>query len=242
LITGEATEFYLYDPDFSADSLKALSGLGDTMIVDSGEFNGDFERLAAIERGARSVLDLQWVGLGLWRDEIKDLFGRPMLTDYLGLLKSIEITTQTPEPGGRVAAGALLGAWIINRLGLTENLKLGAECFECSNERERTVQLLFRSVSGAGQPCLKEVLFKFEPLQIGTTSQDRFIRLRRGEALETIVDLHVSFRSARPFDDESHQGRIRRYFLIGESMANYTAASRLAEEFERLRRGVAKTR
>lgn len=236
-LTDMPTEVYLADADFPKEFLTGLLENGNTLALDSAEFEGRFDALEQLEGMVDTVLDLQWVGLGLWRDEIKDLFSRPLVREYVRSIRSVEVASTAPE--GRDSAAALLvGAWIADRLGLARGLVYGHDGFECSDGSGRTIRLAFKKSAAAGASKLTEVLFRFDPLQVGSASQDQYIRLRRnGEALETMVDLNVSYRATRPFDDESRQSRVRRYFLIGESMTNYTAAARLALEFARMRRG-----
>lgn len=237
LLTGIPSEFYLYDAAFDVDALRQLSTLGDTIILDSGDFEGRFDAFEQICSLAHSVLDLQWVALGIWRDEIKDLFGRPIVRDYAGNIRSVSITAQTSTGAADGASSLLLASWIAGRLGLGNQLLFGHDGFEFNTPSGQSVRISLHAVSERGPSCIREVLFRFEPLRIGTEPQEQYIRLTRAEQLESAVELRVSFRSTRPFDDESREGRIRRYFLIGESMANYTAAARLALDLARLRRG-----
>lgn len=239
LLTGLATELYLFDPRIGIETLQALAPLGDTIILDSGEFTGHLETLDVLTRLVRSVLDLQWVGLGLWRDEVKDLFSRPVIRDYLEKIQSVEITASCDQAHASGASSFLFAAWVIERLGFTSDLSYGRGGFECTNGNGKRLRVAINGEGASATPQLQSVRFRFDPLEFEGTQQEQFVQLTRGDGLETMVDLTLSYRSRRPFDDETREGRIKRYFLIGESVTNYTAAARLALELERLRLGYA---
>ncbi|MBN8551108.1 MAG: glucose-6-phosphate dehydrogenase assembly protein OpcA [Deltaproteobacteria bacterium] len=241
-LTDMATEVYLADVRVPADVLNLLIVPGNTLILDSANFEQRYDELDHLEHLVGSVLDLQWVGLGLWRDEIKDLFGRPLVREYTRAVRSVEISSSSAS-GSDGPAALLLAGWIAGRLGLSRTLTRVEDGVLCSDGGGRELKVKFNITRASGPSKLSEVLFTFDPLRVGSSPQSQYIRLRRnGEALETMVDLNVSYRTTRPFDDESAAGRIRRYFLIGESMTNYTAASRVALEVARLRATPAQTK
>ncbi len=231
LLTGTPSEFYLYDAGFLVSDLREIASLADTVILDSSDFEGRYQDLAAVRALTKTTLDLQWVALGIWRDEIKDLFGRSIVREYVDSIQSVSITSESSTCRGESAPAVLLGAWIASRLGVSTQVTRAGHRWECTGTSGRAIRLDFTAVSGTGDPGIREVLFKFEPLRIGPVPQEQYIRLSRGEVLSSTVELRVSFRSSRPFDDDTRRGRLLRFFLIGESMANYTASARLAQEF-----------
>lgn len=235
-LTDKPTELYLADASIPFEYLAPLAGNVSTMALDSGDFEGRFDELSRTEKLVKNVLDMQWVGLGLWRDEIKDVFGRPLVREFARVIRSVEITSLSPDARDSAAA-LLLAGWIADRAGVGRSVRATEGGFECSDGAGRSLRLNFRKAPACGGSRVTEVVFRFDSLHVGNQAQDQYVRLRHsGEALETLVDLNVSYRTTRPFEEESRVNRIRRYFLIGESMTNYTAASRLAMEFVRASR------
>lgn len=236
LLTGMQTEFYLFDGRFDVQELRKFSNLGDSLILDSADFEGRYEELYTVQNLTRSVLDLQWVGLGLWRDEIKALFERPFIRSYLPAVRAVEITASSASTAATPASALLLGAWILDRMRLGSQVRWAGGDFECIATEGQSVRMSLRSTRGAAESKLLEVLFRFDPLRIGESPQDQYIRVSCADSLETMVDLNVSFRTSRPVEDNSKTERLKRYFLIGESVTNYTASAALAQRLERMQR------
>jgi len=224
-MTGTATELFLFDRDLSRELLDRLAPLADSIVFDSSDFSERVDMIAEAARWCGNLVDVQWIGLGPWRDEIKTAFTSPIVRDLLPGLNEIAIRVAgvTREPPPFVAI--LLAGWIVERLGLTHMVgRHGTLKGHLPLAGNREVRLVFDS-RPAGEARLEEVRFQ-AALPGGGTGSVRLVHGAGG--LETIVEAARSFRSIRPVEDESREALLRRFFLIGESTTNYNAALRAA--------------
>jgi glucose-6-phosphate dehydrogenase assembly protein OpcA len=224
-MTGTATELYLFDRGVSRELLDRLVPLADAIVFDSSDFSERVDIVAEAARWCSSLVDVQWIGLGPWREEIKTAFASPVVRELLSGLSEISIRAAggTREPPPFVAL--LLAGWIVERLGLTHVIgRHGTLRGHLPLAGNREVRIVFDS-RPAGEARLEEVRFQ-ATLANGSAGSVRLVHGAGG--LETIVEASRSFRSLRPLEDESRDALLRRFFLIGESTTNYNAALRAA--------------
>ncbi|MFM1848365.1 MAG: hypothetical protein RL417_1839 [Pseudomonadota bacterium] len=222
-MVGMPAELYLADGDISQDLVDKLSPLADLVIFDSGDFSSRLDILAETARFCSNLLDLEWVELGPWRDEIKGAFARGLIRDLLPDLTAI-VVRASGGVGNLPSFGALLlGGWMVDRLGLSHLLgRHGDIHAQLPGGRHKQVSLRFEGCPGEGRQ-IEEVTFLFESAE-GKSA----LRLVRDESIEVSVEGARKMHWSRPVEDESRDELIRRYFLIGESTANYNAALRVA--------------
>jgi glucose-6-phosphate dehydrogenase assembly protein OpcA len=112
-------------PGFAGPDLAGLSDLADLVVVDSAEFGGQPEELAAVARvveawsGGRILADLNWNRLTDWREVIAQFFDSPTTLPLLEQIRRVELRVAAPD--GVHAAGSaqalLMAAWLGSRLG-----------------------------------------------------------------------------------------------------------------------------
>lgn len=224
-MVGTAAELYLFDAAVSRELLDSLAPLVDSILFDSGDFSDRVDMVAEAARYCGNLIDVQWIGLGPWRDEIKTAFSKQPVRELLRGLDDVTVraaggTRETPP-----FVALLLGGWIVERLGLTQVCgRHGALRGRLPLARNREVRLSFESLP-APEARVEEVRFA-GTLPGGGVGSVRVIHGAGG--LETIIEAERAYRSLRPIEEESREGLIRRFFLIGESTANYNAALRAA--------------
>lgn len=223
-LTGTPTELLLYDAGVSRELLDRLAPLADVVFLDSEELAPQKDMLAEAARLSSNIVDVQWIALAPWRDEIKSAFSKPAVRELAPCITAVAIkaiggTRETPPFGA-----LLLGGWIVQRLGLTQVMGphggLRAR-YPAGGNREIGIQ--FESAPGA-TAAVAEVAFAVRTPE-GRVGSVRFAA-RNG--IETIVDVGRPFRSSRPVEEEDRAALLRRYFLIGESTTNYNASLREA--------------
>jgi len=222
LMVGTATELYIADGGVSRELLDRLAPLADLVVYDSRDLVEQSEMVGAIARTSTNLLDLDWIELGPWREEIKAAFAKSAVNEHLAELREVVVTSGGTGRGKVPFSAFLLGGWIVHRLGLTHVMgRHGDVRAVYPAGGGRTVSLRFERAS-SGEEGIDTVIFRFG-LPGG---REGVVRLSRGKGLDTIVECGRSMRWSRPLERETREGLIRRYFLIGESTANYSASLR----------------
>lgn len=229
-MVGTATELYIADGAVSRDLLDSLAPLADLIMFDSRDVSARQDFISEIARLSSNVLDLDWIELGPWREEIRTAFSKPIVVECRDDLSEVVITASGGRPGIPPFSALLLGGWVLHRLGLTRVMgRHGSIRAQSGGHDERSVGIRFESV-GPGEPRIDAVTFRFARKD-GWAGE---VRVCRGNGLETIIECGRSMRSQRPWERETREGLIRRFFLIGESTANYNASLRGALHLARL--------
>lgn len=232
LLTGVPTELFVMPPVAHRALVDAFATLSDLIILDSRSYERDLAEVEEIMSLSRALVDIEWIGLASWRDQIKLIFDRPTLAEELRALERVTIRASTPHRDVVPASAALLSGWIVDRLGVVAR-GYGRNGFECVTKRpahgEPDALLLSLEVSqGSEESRVDEVEFRF--------GAEKRIVVRRGASLETIVEIGQGFKMSRPLDPDPIEARLERFFVIGESTINFKAALRAAIQLEDLRR------
>ncbi len=224
LLTGMSCDAYLPDPKVDPDLLGVLTSLFDTVMFDSSLFSGRLEVVTELMRLGVPLVDLQWVGMSPWRDQMKNLFDQPALRELLPTLRKIDIVSSSRSPETGLFCSALFSGWLLDRLGLRVGVVPKGRILEVSNDRGMRFSLaqeVLSDESVLGQ--LREVVLLFAP-QKGLSPSVKLLRDQNSATLETLVDVGQVYRRSRPLDADTTGSRLRRHFLVGESFANYSAA------------------
>lgn len=222
LMVGTPAELFIADGAVPRELLDRLAPLADLVMFDSRDLSDRVDLVAAIARASGNLLDLDWIELGPWREEIKTAFSKPMVCDHLAQLTEVVVTAGADSRGALPFGAFLLGGWIVQRLGLMHVIgRRGEVRAHLPGNRDREVTVRLQTVLGDAAE-IESVVFRFA-MNEGRSGE---VRLRRGRELETTVECGRSMHWSRPLERESREGLIRRYFLIGESTANYNASLR----------------
>lgn len=229
------TELYIHRlEDTNFDVIRVLTGLSERAYVDS--------RLSGLEKVKRllpfveQVVDIEWMRLAIWRNEIKRGLERRSFMNLFAGLSEIEVMLEVDTKGHFPGAAALMAGWILNQFQL-EISSLSGGAFECIAPDGRIVRLILSISSHSQESTLVGILLRFRHVQ-GQSKIVPFLKATRSNQLETTVHLDSGdARSTRELDDESIEGVFTRYFSIGESVKSYDLALHSALELENLRRG-----
>ena len=233
LVTGVVTELYLMESIAQRPfMLEGLSSVTDLIVVDSAMFDENLSQIQSLRTVTNSIVDLEWIAGAPWRDQLRNIFERPLVAARLPALESVAVTCASGRGEQAPAVGLLFCGWLLSRLHL-DPVAIGSSGYECRGSgMVKHINFDLRIVPGAGpRSAIQEVLFTFSEPQGGT------IKLSRAELLETVVNLGQHYRLTRPLEEESAISRVQRYFLIGESFKNYTESLRSGLLLESLRHG-----
>ncbi len=260
LVSGTPSELLLFDSQVEGELIEVAASMVDSIIFDSSMWA---RRLAVIEGVLREVklaVDLQWIALGAWRDQVRAGFDFAQARGLASGLQRFTIVSDglkdsAAQPKGSASedrgipahcsmAGLLLCGWIAARLQLSlesvKRLSLSGSaeaegwavhfqspsgatviCELISSAENLGVEPRFLAEATSVEPKVRSV--RFEGTARGGKGSSFEIN-RRGLTLEARVEGINSVELSRPIEDETGDGRLRRFFLIGESVANYSAA------------------
>jgi glucose-6-phosphate dehydrogenase assembly protein OpcA len=109
------------DPPFGTKRFTGLTEQSDTLLVDSGTFRDDGRRglhgIAATIGAGRSVHDIGWIRLSLWRELLAGLFDHPLLTGELGSAHHLRLDVAQPGSVFRVSKAVAYAGWLAGMLG-----------------------------------------------------------------------------------------------------------------------------
>jgi len=232
MMSGVPTEVFLRRPEVNIELFQQFISFCDLLIIDSEEFENDFLMMERLTRLDVPVLDLQWIGLSAWREQIKSIFERPFLEGCLSGISRIAAAGNSSLNPGYPAAVLLMAGWLIGSLRL-EVESYGESGYECVSTTGNIVQLRLDSQIKKGS---LSSLLALEMFFSGKVSgrHDLKILLERKEVLDTTIEFQDVHKLSRPLDEESLTARIKKYFLIGESTTNYQSALQNALELHRL--------
>jgi len=185
------------------------------------------------------LVDLQWVALAGWREQVKLVFDRVDVLRFLPSLCRVTVHASIAGNSTWCAAANLFVGWLAARLGLqlhspSGDLVLGEPAYGRVSANcvlpQRSVDFEFEleSLPSSKESAISRVEFGFHP-EVGATdgAEHRVgsIVLEAKEALDTHVELPgLSLHFTRPFDEASTNARLLRLFLVGESMMQYHVA------------------
>jgi glucose-6-phosphate dehydrogenase assembly protein OpcA len=229
-VPGFGSEMFVWDWTADRRAVECLMAHVDTTMFDIRRMPNPDEWLTVALESETSLVDLNWVGLGIWRAMVREAFDRPEVAARFGDLSGVSVKVMGPPTPNTAIAGRMLASWIVGRLGY-EPMARDLSGFECRARNGSTLQLAFAASESSDPPRIQEVVFRF------AEGDSVAIRLEQ-ERYETKVQFpDAAFRMSKPREADSMTELLERYFLIGESTMNYASAASRALELGRLERG-----
>jgi len=228
LLTGKQTELLVGEQAVSSELLELVRPIADRLFLNSADVPGGLATVRRLNEDL-PIVDVQWLFLSAWRDQVKSVFSHDLLIQQLDALEEISIAAPSDGAGVLPAGALLLAGWISSRLHLTP-MSYGSSGFVCQSPVGEPVHIRVRSDASAPRGQVQKLLLKFRR----QGSSEAHIELRHGERLETFVEAGQRYHVSRVLDDETVTGALRRYFVIGESTTNYRSALRFAVELDNL--------
>jgi len=229
LIAGTNNELFVLDAGVNDALMKVLMGLANQVFFDSAELERRLYLISEFAAFADTLVDLTWLELEPWRQELKEAFDRPLLRGFLPALSLIKLEAQVPRigpPGGHLPWRlALMAGWLISCLKL-EVVGYRAGVFEAVTAAGRRVYIQTGLQTDSERCGLSALEFMF--LEPGKKEVRLSVKNQKNEVLETTVQPFEDFKSVRPLRRESRFAYVRRYFQIGEAGFSYRDALRNA--------------
>lgn len=226
LVTGVPTETLILHDDAPAELIDRMLQMSEVVYFDSGDFDRNVDMVHHLSSSKAALVDLQWVKLSPWREQIRLSFERADAKELVGQLRSITIISSGDAAGA--APTRLLAGWLLSKLGLEVRVdKRGLLGFKREGGE---VALSFENIKSDGPSELREVHLDFNPGKTGRRSM-RFVR---GETLDSLIEVDRPVRHTAVVEADDKLSRLRRFFTIGESMINYPAALKRSLVIERM--------
>lgn len=225
VLSGVSTELFLYDSGLTPAALQALLPLSDAIFLSSGLFDGISSsgwgdgRVALFRQildTGFTIVDSEWLRFSTLREEIRRSFDRAS-RETLGKINSIVIEFEASQKGYPSVALLAMG-WCVERLGLRfVGPALDGYQFQHHAFGNGNVSLLLKGTFAVGS--------KAEVRKVTIACGDQSVKISHtGTRISADVSLGTAFHVERSFETESDWERLRRYFLIGESVTNYRPA------------------
>lgn len=181
---------------------------------------------------SKGVIDLQWLALAQLRELIRREFDNQDLRQHLGLIRRVELDSATRIDS---SSPLLMAGWIAHCLG-AEPVSLGPWGIECRRGNEPTLNISFSPTILGELQTINRYRVKEEFESAAAQSQ---------RSVDSALDLRIRFEDANGASIASFQHTIEqsssskadlveRYFVLGESVANYASSARRALEILRL--------
>lgn len=211
VISGMPIELIMFESFSDLKRIRAIVDLAERIYFRGTQFSID-----ALEEALTvptTLVDTDWIRLNVWREAIRLGYSDLSSSGRAGKVKGISISASN-----RMLA-LLLTGWIVSRLGLSVSA-LGGSGIECEGQSGE------RILVGIKEAATSKLSIEFERGKIDLSETKDTLELRvNGEGTKE---------SHFPIKQESDIELLKRYLLIGESIANYRDALKVALEIEAL--------
>lgn len=218
LVSGRATEIFFLDDEAVHQLGSSLGPLGEGAYFDSSDFEYGLTTVSHIKDLRLRLVDLEWLRLSGWRDFIRSGFERAALRTVLNDLTEIVVKGCRAKPKRSVALDLMAG-WIVSRLGLSV-VVVDENELSLIDSRKKPIVLRMYEESAHNNDDVEEVSFFGEN---GTV-----VTFHKGDNFEIRTSGLPKVNVHRVIDSSQSTELLRRYFLIGESVANYERSLRIA--------------
>jgi len=246
-ISGGRRRLLVWTSNINVSDVNRFYRLVDEVYFDSQRFPEGLKLTDRAISKDRDIIDLQWLQLAPLRHQTRLAFSFPENSRVLEQLERIEITIPDEL---EFAMGYLLAGWILDKLDLQPRA-IGFSGFECIHNKvsphrykltnDPTILEIRKSGADSGEMSLgffvdrpsvvasptPFVFIKQSPHEDGT-QRDRIIRLEtevKGKSIPWSVDR---------FKEDSMTTLLRKYLVIGNSLASYRRAAQLSLSLRQL--------
>ncbi|MCO6429574.1 MAG: glucose-6-phosphate dehydrogenase assembly protein OpcA [Deltaproteobacteria bacterium] len=231
LLTGMPSELCVYRPPKELSLVHQMAQLAEQVLFSSSDFENSLSALVPFLQENHLLVDLDWVKLGIWRDQIREVFDRPAWAARLADIERIEIRGESPHKGSIPIGALLLGGWLANQMDYKIVSGKGS-VFTLEATSGKRISLVLTGGDCGDSSKVKLVTLEFSAAHGAPAGVVNMRRCGNGSGrLETAVNLGEEFRFSKLFDDEDRNDLIMRYFFIGESTLNYPKSLRIALAF-----------
>ncbi|RMG42945.1 MAG: hypothetical protein D6719_04950 [Candidatus Dadabacteria bacterium] len=228
LLPGVSSELLLFGEDLPDQLINSLSDIADIIYCDSVELQGGVRDALRLLGKVKHIVDLRWIELSYWRQQIKEIFSHKAAASFIPLIKAIHIVTENREGKPPSTPGLLMAGWLSDRLKMSP-VAISSSGFECDGPTAGTVIITFEYRKSKFRTRLKNLEIIFDG------GNAHVLLERDSSGLHSEVKLLGNeYNFSSPLEEGTPLKMLEKYFVIGESVKNYPAALKLACEMAEL--------
>ena len=216
LVSGRVTEVFIADDGAANRLFSTISPAADRVFFDSQFFRRGLETVNVVIEQFSKVTDFEWLRLSPWREALSQAFERGIVLSALPKLSEVKLSFQSASSSDPIPVPTMLFvSWFISRLKL-EVMSFSEDALHTRTPTGRIIPFIFdRNVTGTSS-CLEDLELRFD--DNATFSK---LRVSKDKGIITEIDLAPPLRLSRPIEDESEESLLKKFYLIGESVANF---------------------
>ncbi len=246
-ISGGRRRLLVWTSDINVSDVNRFYHLVDEIYFDSQSFPEGLKLTDRPISKDRDIVDLQWLKLAPLRHQTRLAFSLPESIRALDKLEKIEITISEEL---EFVTGYLLAGWVLDKLNLQPRA-VGFSGFECVNNKlspqrfkrtnDPTILEIRKSGAGTGEISVGFVVdrpsivcsptplvFIKQILEEESMKRERIVRVEtevKGKSIPWALDR---------FKDDSMTTLLRKYLVVGNSLASYRRAAKLSLSLRQL--------
>ena len=221
---GDRTILCLLDRAINSESAEMFLEMSDEVIVDSASFASGIALLSDLSLdGETDVIDLNWLRLSPWREQIRLVFDQGSFAEALTKIDSITIAGGKDTVGSSVFS---LAGWLVSRMEMKVN-SFGSRGFECETLTGSTLTIQIEPGSQAG---LASIRFESQ----SEDGETYYLEVSRDTVLHTTSNIEPDYHVSRTLESEDENDLLIRYFAVGDSITNYQPALEMGLELRQL--------
>lgn len=226
-IPGFASVLYVWDWLSDPETVRYMMGHVDSVMFDSGAMRRSWDFFDTCCHANCDCVDLNWIRLGAWREQVRGAFERNSVQSMIPFLKHIEVACTGGDRDD--ATPFLLAGWIIDRLDL-EPVAYSPHGFECIGKSGLSVIIGITVEEVPGPFKIREIFF-------GTDGDRNSIRVKKEAKFLTQVNGDEELSFSQEVQSDDYFSLLERYFLLGETTRNFSGALAAGRELFQLRQG-----
>lgn len=236
-LPGQGSTVVAFDGGVPREWFEQLVQICDELVIDTEKFAHRTELFSFLVNVKSTVVDIRWLALSTWREVIRTVFGSVELRSRLSELENIDIKIS--------GAGAppllwgidtiLMAGWLIDRLGLdiirsdgkAITLRPASKQYGSRGKDSQAASLTMRFYRGVTDDSARITSISFcigsdivVALTAGPGAKLVEATIKRGAA--------VISRYSHPRGADGAVELLQHFYLVGESIANYKRALRIA--------------
>ena len=207
LITGVNTELILTGELDPVQTYKQFGDLSEQIIYSSSSLKKNFSEIKKIIESDQVLVDLEWINIGEWRQQIKEAFASHALKEKIDKINRIELTHNNS-----LSSALLLAGWITYKLGF-DYISGNKKQFNYLSKNGKKLELSIQEKEDKIKSILG-VVFKLEV-------PSEYISISISDTMNTDIYVNGHIRTTRPLENYNFIELIKRYYFVGDSTINY---------------------
>jgi glucose-6-phosphate dehydrogenase assembly protein OpcA len=224
LLTGMPTELVLLDPNLDLNIAHNFFALSESILYSSSSFDANFLKLFVNSK--QSLIDFDWIKLGIWRDQIREIFDNPSLYSCINQLDTIKINYSVEKEVSNLPVTVLLlTGWLACMLSARLEVNNSSTCKFVFADNKK-LNLVFNQGSSKTKSAITSIELGFNP----AVNINILIRQENFELVSIIKANESEYYLRRKLEAQGIVELLKKYYFVGESTKNYLKSLRWAIE------------